>query len=85
VYKSHDVNLNTKSALGDVDFPIFAIIGGVLGVKSGLIAIFLAALFAIIPSIYNNIKNKDKRTPFIPYLSLGLFIEYTFQISKVIL
>ena len=80
-----DETLKTQRALGEGDFPIVAIIGGVLGVKSGLIAIFLAALFAIIPSIYNNIKNKDKETPFIPYLSFGLFIEYIFQISKVIL
>jgi leader peptidase (prepilin peptidase)/N-methyltransferase len=80
-----DETLRTQRALGEGDFPIVAIVGGALGIKSGLIAIFLAALFAIIPSIYNNIKNKDKETAFIPYLSFGLFVEYIFQISKVIL
>jgi leader peptidase (prepilin peptidase)/N-methyltransferase len=80
-----DEALKTQRALGEGDFPIIAVIGTILGLSSGLIAIFLAALFAIIPSIYNNIKNSEKQTAFIPYLSLGFFIEYIFQISKVIL
>jgi len=80
-----DETLKTQKALGEGDLPVIAVIGAVLGLSSGLIAIFLAALFAIIPSLYNNIKNNEKQTAFIPYLSLGFFIEYIFQISKVIL
>lgn len=80
-----DESLKTQRALGEGDFPIIAIIGALLGLASGMVAIFLAALFAIIPSIYNNIKNSEKQTAFIPYLSLGFFVEYIFQISKVIL
>ncbi|WP_419767630.1 prepilin peptidase [Arcobacter sp.] len=80
-----DETLKTQRALGEGDLPIIAVIGALLGLASGMIAIFLAALFAIIPSIYNNIKNSEKQTAFIPYLSLGFFVEYIFQISKVIL
>lgn len=80
-----DETLKTQKALGEGDLPVIAVIGAVLGISSGLFAIFLAALFAIIPSIYNNIKRNEKQTAFIPYLSLGFFVEYIFQISKVIL
>jgi len=80
-----DETLKTQKALGEGDLPVIAVIGAVLGLSSGLIAIFLAALFAIIPSIYNNAKKNERQTAFIPYLSLGFFIEYIFQISKVIL
>lgn len=80
-----DESLKTQKALGEGDLPVIAVIGAVLGISSGIIAIFLAALFAIIPSIYNNMKNNEKQTAFIPYLSLGFFVEYIFQFSKVIL
>ncbi len=80
-----DKTLETQKALGEGDLPIIAVIGAVLGIKAGIIAIFLAALFAIIPSIYNSVKKNEKETAFIPYLSLGFFVEYIFQISKVIL
>jgi leader peptidase (prepilin peptidase)/N-methyltransferase len=53
-----------------------AIIGGLLGVKLGLVAIFLSAIFAIIPSVVNNIVNKEIETPFIPYLALALIVVY---------
>ena len=80
-----DENLKTQKALGEGDLPIIAVVGGVLGIQGGVVAIFLAALFAILPSIYNNIKKNEKETAFIPYLFLGFFVEYIFQISKVIL
>jgi len=76
-------SLKNQEALGEGDIPILAAIGAVLGLKGALIAIFLGALFAIIPSIYYNIKKKDIQTPFIPYLVSGFIIEYFFDISKV--
>ena len=79
----NDERLRSQRALGEGDIPIIAIIGALLGVKAGLIAIFLAALFAIIPALYNNIRKKDIETPFIPYLLFGLMVEYIFEISKV--
>jgi leader peptidase (prepilin peptidase)/N-methyltransferase len=75
-----DENLLTQKALGEGDIPIVAIIGGILGIKLGITSIVLAAILAIIPSIYNIIKNKDIETPFIPFLSLGFFIIFIFNI-----
>ena len=71
--------LKNQKAMGEGDIPIAAIIGGILGVKLGIIAIFLGALFAIIPSLINIIIKKDIETPFIPFLTLGLFTVYFFD------
>lgn len=78
-----DESLRTQEALGEGDIPILAALGVVLGIKGALMAIFLASLFAIIPSIYFNLIKKDIQTPFIPYLALGFTVEYFFNISKV--
>ncbi len=82
-YFTKDESLKEAQSLGEGDIPIVAIIGALLGVASGLTAIFLAALFAIIPSLYNSIKKQESQTPFIPYLLLGLGVEYLFSFSKV--
>jgi leader peptidase (prepilin peptidase)/N-methyltransferase len=66
--------LLTQKALGEGDIPIVAIIGGVLGIKLGLFAIIFASIFALFPALYANLKHKEIETPFIPYLSLGLFL-----------
>ncbi len=67
-------DLRTQKALGDGDIPIVAIIGGVVGVQLGLFAIILASIFALFPALYGQWKHKEIETPFIPYLSLGLFL-----------
>jgi leader peptidase (prepilin peptidase)/N-methyltransferase len=74
-----DESLKEQKALGEGDIPIVAIIGGILGIKLGLIAIFLSAFFAIIPALYMQLTKKDIETPFIPFLTLGLFISFFFQ------
>ena len=79
-----DESLKTQEALGEGDIPIIAMLGIILGVSGGLFAIFLAAIFAIIPSIYSNFINKDIQTPFIPYLVLGFFTEYFFDLETII-
>jgi len=71
--------LRTQKALGEGDIPIVAIIGGILGVKLGLFAIIFASIFALFPALYGQIKHKEIETPFIPYLSLGLFIVFIFE------
>ena len=68
--------LEDQVALGEGDIPIVAIIGGILGLKLGMFAIFLAAIFAIFPSIYSMFSKKDIETPFIPYLTLGFATAY---------
>ncbi len=69
-------NLETQSALGEGDIPIAGVIGGLLGLHLGISAIFLAALISLPLSIYNLLSKKEAKTPFIPFLSLGLFITY---------
>ncbi len=78
-----DESLKTQEAMGEGDIPILAAIAVILGLKGALAAIFLSSIFAIIPSIYFNIKKKDIQTPFIPYLVLGFLFEYFFIFSKV--
>jgi len=71
--------LINKEAMGDGDILVFATMGAILGIKLSFIAIFLGAIFAIFPSLYNRIANKDLELPFIPFLSLGLFIVWLFD------
>ncbi len=71
-----DDTLKEQRAMGEGDIPIIAIIGGILGIKLGIFAIFLSSVLAIIPAVLNNIIKKDIETPFIPFLSLGLFIVF---------
>ncbi|MGB5792379.1 prepilin peptidase [Poseidonibacter sp.] len=77
-----DDSLKNQEALGEGDIPIIASIAVILGIKGALIAIFLAAFFAIIPSLYSNFVKKDIQTPFIPYLVLGLICEYFFNLES---
>ena len=66
--------LETQRALGEGDMPIAGVIGGLLGIQLGISAIFLAALLALLPAIYNLFSKNEVETAFIPFLSLGLFI-----------
>ena len=72
-------DLKYQEALGEGDIPIVAIIGGLLGLKLGMIAIFIAAIFAIVPALYSSIVKKDIETPFIPFLVLGLLIVFIWE------
>lgn len=76
-----DESLKEQEALGEGDIPIFATFGVILSIKAAFVAIFLSAIFAIIPSIINIIYKKEIQTPFIPYLSLGIFCEFIFELS----
>jgi len=71
-----DKSLEGQRSLGEGDIPIIAIIGGVLGLKLGLIALFLSAILAIIPSLINIIMKKENETPFIPFLAMGFLIVF---------
>lgn len=72
-------DLEDQVALGEGDIPIVAAIGGILGLKLGMLAIFLAAILAIFPALYSTFSKKDLETPFIPYLSLGFVIAFLFS------
>ena len=68
-----------KEAMGEGDILVFATIGAFLGVKLGLMAIFISALYAIIPSILNRFLKNDLELPFIPFLFLGLLSVWYFD------
>lgn len=82
---TNNESLRDQEALGEGDIPIVASIGAILGVYSGIIAIFLSAVFAVIPAIYNLFVKDDVQTPFIPFLALGFLFEYLFNISRIFL
>jgi leader peptidase (prepilin peptidase)/N-methyltransferase len=63
--------------MGEADIIIAAIIGAILGIKLGLVAIYIAALIALLAFVI--IKKTNYELPFIPFLSLGLFITYIFK------
>ena len=67
-------DLENQRALGEGDMPIAGAIGGLLGIHLGISAIFLGAILALIPAVYGLVVKKEIETPFIPFLSLGLFI-----------
>ena len=66
-------------AMGEGDIMVAATMGAVLGIKLSLIAIFLAALFALPASLINRALKNDKELPFIPFLALGMYVAFIFQ------
>ncbi len=68
-----------KEALGEGDIIVAGTMGALLGVKLSLVALFIASLIAIFPSIYIRIKNKDLELPFIPFLAIATFIVWYFD------
>jgi leader peptidase (prepilin peptidase)/N-methyltransferase len=74
-------DLENQHALGEGDIPIAGVIGGLLGIQLGISAIFLAAIIALFPAVYSLVSKQEIETPFIPFLSLGLFIVYTTSFS----
>jgi leader peptidase (prepilin peptidase)/N-methyltransferase len=68
-----------KEAMGEGDIILAGTMGGLLGIKLSLFAIFIASFIAIFPSLYNRIFKKDFELPFIPFLALGTFIVWYFN------
>jgi leader peptidase (prepilin peptidase)/N-methyltransferase len=66
-----------KEALGEADIMIAATIGAMVGVKLGVVAIFLSAIIALPVFIY--IKERDYEVPFIPFLAIALFLVTIFE------
>jgi len=64
-------------AMGEGDIMVAATMGALLGVKLGLVAIFLSALLAMPVMLYVMNKSKEEqRVPFVPFLALSTFIVY---------
>ncbi len=68
-----------KEAMGEGDIIVAGTMGALLGIKLAFIAIFIGSAVAIIPSLYNRIKNSDFELPFIPFLALGTFVVWIFN------
>ena len=66
-----------KEALGEADIMIAATIGAMVGVQLGLVCIFLSAIIAL--PVFMIVKNRDLEIPFIPFLSIALFLVYIFD------
>ena len=65
-----------KEAMGEADIIIAGVIGGILGVELGLAAIYISAVISL--PAFLIISRKGYELPFIPFLSLGLFITWLF-------
>jgi leader peptidase (prepilin peptidase)/N-methyltransferase len=63
-----------REAMGEGDIIVGGTMGALLGIKLALMALFIGSAIAILPSLYNRIKNNDVELPFIPFLALGTFI-----------
>ncbi len=68
-----------KEAMGEADIIIASIIGATLGIKLGLSAIYISALIAL--PAFLIVGKKDFHLPFIPFLTLGLFLTWLMDTS----
>ena len=67
-------------AMGEGDIMVAATMGALLGVKLGLVAIFLSALLAMPVMLFVMKKSKEEqRVPFVPFLAMATFIVYMFD------
>jgi len=72
-----------KEAMGEADIIIASIMGATLGINLGLGAIYLSALIAL--PAFLIVGKKGFQLPFIPFLTLGLFITWLFDKQILIL
>ncbi|PIE74275.1 MAG: prepilin peptidase [Deltaproteobacteria bacterium] len=68
-----------KEAMGEGDIIIAATMGAALGVTNAFLAIFVGAVFALIGIITMQVFKKQDEVPFIPFLSLGMFVVFIFD------
>ena len=66
-----------REAMGEADIIIAGIIGAMLGIKLGCASIYLGALIALCAFII--LRKKGYELPFIPFLSISLFITWLFD------
>lgn len=70
-------SITKKEAMGEADIIIAGVIGAVCGIKLGLFAIYLGALITI--PAFLIVRKKGFELPFIPFLSLGLFLTWAYE------
>jgi len=64
-----------KEAMGGADVIVAGTMAALLGLTGFFIALFVAALLAIVPSL----AARDTMVPFVPFLSMGTLIVYLFD------
>ncbi|HEX5329358.1 prepilin peptidase [Sulfuricurvum sp.] len=69
-----------KEAMGEADIMIAATMGALLGIKLGLVAIFIGAVLALPALILTRDESDEsKELPFIPFLAMGCWIVLMFD------
>lgn len=69
-----------KEAMGEADIMIAATMGALLGVKLGLVAIFVGAVIALPALLLTQGESEDsKQLPFIPFLAMGCWLVLMFD------
>ena len=67
-------------AMGEGDIMVSATMGAILGIKLGLIAIFLSAMIALpILLLLQNSSKEEQKVPFVPFLTIATFIVFLFD------
>lgn len=69
--------LAKKEVMGEADIIIAGIMGALLGIKLGLIAIYISAIISLIAFMI--VRKKGYELPFIPFLALGLLFTWLFD------
>jgi leader peptidase (prepilin peptidase)/N-methyltransferase len=67
-----------KEAMGEGDLIIVGLMGAILGLEHTFVAIFVASVIALVPSLKARF-NKRYQIPFIPYLFIGTMIIFYFN------
>jgi len=66
--------------MGEGDIMVAATMGALLGIKLGLVAIFLSALLALpVMLMLLNRSAEEQRVPFVPFLAMATFIVFLFD------
>lgn len=66
-----------REAMGSADIFIAGVIGAILGIKLGLMAIYTAAILTL--PAYIAVRKRGYELAFVPFLSLGLLTVYLFE------
>ena len=69
-----------KEAMGSADVIVAGTMGALLGFPNFFVAIFLAALLALLPLLLH----KDKPIPFIPFLATSTLIIYVYDSQSIL-
>jgi leader peptidase (prepilin peptidase)/N-methyltransferase len=73
-----------KEALGEGDLMVAGTMGAMVGIKLGLMAIFVSALLALpVMLLMRNETDERKMVPFVPFLAMALYLVYIFDFAFI--